>query len=106
MQPLLYFASVDSLQKQLRRLMQIRARLFDGRTLAGNVQVRTQGDVPIALAFDDRGQLMCSFHAALLVLRSCEGPGLEDEVPVAIGTVDEPVLADAEIDARVTERTV
>src|SRR5215813_3049584 len=41
-----------------------------------------------------------------LVLRSCEGTSLEDEVPVAVGTVDEPVLADAEVDARVAEWTV
>src|SRR5262249_41364469 len=41
-----------------------------------------------------------------LVLRSCQSTGLEDEVPVAVRTVDEPVLADAEVDARVAERTV
>jgi hypothetical protein len=56
------FRGVCGFKKQLNSLLQILTRLFNGVTLAGYVQLRTQGNVAVTFAFNDRGDLSQVFH--------------------------------------------
>lgn len=49
-----------SLKKQGERLDQIRSRLFDGRALARDIELRAQGDKPVVLSLNDGGQALAA----------------------------------------------
>src|SRR5437773_1210652 len=48
--------SVGGFEEQLHGFLQVRPRLVDRGSLAGHVNVRTEGYVSVAFSFDDRGE--------------------------------------------------
>jgi hypothetical protein len=56
------FRRVGRLEEQLDGLDEILPRGLDGISLARDVELRTERNVPVAFAFDDPGDLVCALH--------------------------------------------
>src|SRR3989344_4895938 len=54
-QALLDFSGIGGFQKQFHRFLQIGCCFLDGWSLAGDIQLRTQGNIEIAFALQNRG---------------------------------------------------
>ena len=59
-----YLTGACAFQKKFNCLHQVILGLVDGITLAGDVQLRAQGDISVAFSFDDCRKLMCGLHIA------------------------------------------
>lgn len=57
-----HFGRIRCFEKERQCFNQVCPRLFDGRTLAGDVQLRTQRDECIVFSLDDGGQALRSLH--------------------------------------------
>ena len=60
-----YLLGRGTFEEQIDRLREVLSRGFDGIALAGDVELGAKGDVPVALAFDDRRESFVSslpFH--------------------------------------------
>lgn len=58
------FTLFRRLEEQRQRFRQVLAGPGNGLAFAGDVQLRTQGDIAVALSFDDRRKLQCLRLAA------------------------------------------
>jgi len=56
MKPLVDFRSISGFKKQRQRFDEVGAGFFKAVALAGDVQFRAQGHIPVSFALDDGGQ--------------------------------------------------
>jgi segregation and condensation protein A len=67
MQRLLNLCESRRLEKQRQGLYQVGARFFDGSALTGDIELRTKGDVSIAVSFDHGCQAANLLHRSIVV---------------------------------------
>src|SRR5271165_6407101 len=58
-------ARVSRFQEKFNRLLQVLACIFDGVSLARNIELRAQGHIPIAFALNNRSHLNLTHTAPL-----------------------------------------
>lgn len=79
--PPAHLGRVRRFKKQRQSFDQVRPSLFNGRTLAGDVEFRTQGDETVVLPLDDGGQALSSLHESSLQ-QSAGGSPIHSASPV------------------------